>query len=157
MKHILVFLFLFSFSYAQDDKDLLAPSTSRWKIDDQYHSVIRDRIFHISINKECYPLEEKNCDVKKALDKYLAIELTDEIKNLFNENASVRPGKIVCTDLLSGQVVLGEKPIRGKFPKYEEFCQFEDASFITISSLALYQGPQKLPEIDQDLSDLTQE
>ena len=75
----------------------------------------------------------------------MAIELTDEVKNLFRENSDTRPGVIVCRELVSGNVVLGEKPIRGRFPKYEEFCQFNDNSSITISSLAFYQGPQQIP------------
>ena len=89
-------------------------------------------------------MEEKNCEVNKALKKYLKIEVTEEIKNLFQENADTKPGIIVCRDLLGAIVTKGEKPIRGRFPQFEQFCQFSDGSFISVNSLALYQGPQRM-------------
>ena len=87
----------------------------------------------------------KNCEVSKALKKYLTIEATDEIKSLLQENKETRPGVIVCRDLLNGNVLIGEKPNRGRFPSFKEFCQFSDNSFISVNSLAFYQGPQQIP------------
>ena len=69
----------------------------------------------------------------------------DEIKILFQDSAETRPGVIVCRDLLNGNVLIGEKPNRGRFPSFKEFCQFSDSSFISVNSLALYQGPQQIP------------
>lgn len=121
------------------------PLTSeRWKINEEYLTIVRDPIEHISINEDCHPLEEKKCELDRALKKYLSIEVTPEIKTLFVENKETRPGKIVCTQLLGGVVVTGKKPIRGRFPKFEEFCQFTDRSLITIASLGFYQGPEKI-------------
>ena len=154
MKTILFFVLLFSqnaFSEISLDeiqekiKEALPTSTSRWKLAGEYTTIIRDPIEQISINEDCHPLEEKNCEVSKALKKYLSLELTDEIKSLFSDNPDTRPGVVVCRDLLSGNVIIGEMPIRGRFPKFEEFCQFSDNSFISTNSLAFYQGPQQIP------------
>ena len=123
----------------------LPTTTSRWKLAGEYTTIIRDPIEQISINEDCHPLDEKNCEVNKALKKYLTIEASDEIKILFQDSAETRPGVIVCRDLLNGNVLIGEKPNRGRFPSFKEFCQFSDNSFISVNSLAFYQGPQQIP------------
>ena len=128
-------------------------SSERWKINGEYLSIVRDPIEHISINEDCHPLEEKKCELDRALKKYLSMEVTPEIKTLFVENKETRPGKIVCTQLLNGMVITGEKPIRGRFPKFEEFCQFSDGSLITIASLGFYQGPEKIRLARENSSD----
>jgi len=130
---------------SEDLAEKLKPSTSSWKFGGELKTIIRDPIEHISINEECHPLNEKNCDVSKALKKYLTIQLTPEIKTKFEEDPKIRPGKIICQELLGGIVINGKKPIAGRFPAFEEFCQFSDLSLITISSLTYYQGPETIP------------
>ena len=151
MKYLLLLFFLISPSAhsreAKTLEEILPETTERWEVKEQIVKLVRDPIEQVTINEQCHPLSEKECELNKALKRYLSMELTDEIKSLFAENPKIRPGKIVCSSLLQGEIVVGKKPIRGRFPRYEEFCQFGDQSLITIASLPFYQGPQKyIPE-----------
>jgi hypothetical protein len=142
-----IFLFIFSnLTLAQSEQQPLETTTSRWKIHEQYITFIRDPMEHVTINESCHPVSKKECEVNKALSSYLKLEATEQVKSLFSQGPEIRPGKIVCNTLLQGEVVLGKKTIRGRFPKFEEFCQFSDGSLITIASLAFYQGPQIYPK-----------
>lgn len=145
---ILSLIISFNLIAANNSNELaqkLLPTTSSWKFNGVYKTIIRDPIEHISINESCHPIAKKNCDVSKALKRYLTMKLTPELKAKFEEDPKIRPGKIICQELLGGIVVNGEKPIAGRFPAFEEFCQFTDSSLITISSLTYYQGPEKVP------------
>ena len=132
--------------YAAESEEL-QPTTSSWRIGDEVINITRDPIEHISINEDCHPLNEKNCDVQKALEKYLALTVNEETKALFEAAPDVRPGNIICQQLLGGTVLLGSKEKKGRFPTYEEFCRFPDNGLISLSSLAYYTGPEKVPDL----------
>ena len=142
-----IFLTVFSSNTFSETPNPLETTLSSWKLQGEMISIVRDPIEHVSINESCHPVSEKDCDVNKALKKYQDMEATEELKLIFSENQDTAPGVIVCHQLVNGKVILGELPRRGRFPKYAEFCQFEDKSLITVSSLAFYTGPEKLPEM----------
>ena len=58
-------------------------TTSKWRIGGEVINITRDPIEHVSINEDCHPLNEKNCDVQKALTTYLSLTVNEETKALF--------------------------------------------------------------------------
>ena len=149
MKNLFLLLICFSHSLFSQESTILEPSTTTWAINNKEVKIVRDPIEHISINEDCFPITEKNCQLSKALKKYLTLEANEENLEIINNALDSRPANVICEQFLNGQVYKGEMEIRGRFPKFEDFCQFSDESLISLSSLIFYQGPTQLPEENQ--------
>ena len=73
-----LFTALISFQLYAAEPEALKPTTSSWRINGEVINITRDPIEHISISEDCHPLNEKNCDVQKALTTYLNLTVNEE-------------------------------------------------------------------------------